>query len=105
MNRFDYRGGDNHTNSDTSIPQSSDTPQSSDSSSMSPSSRTPKDRLRLLKKILPWPALYFLHEEQFLNQQAEQLEMRVKKSNRLPQDQDPQVARRAAQKVVERSEY
>ncbi|XP_062105285.1 uncharacterized protein LOC133816949 isoform X2 [Humulus lupulus] len=103
MNRFDYRGGDNHTNSDTSTPQSIEIPQSSDSSSKSPTNRTPEDRLRRFKQILPRSALYLLHEEQFLHQ-AEQSIMRVKKSNRLPQDQDPQVARRAVQKVVERSE-
>ena len=102
MNRFDYRGGDNHTDSDTSIPQSIETPQNSDSSSKSSTSRTPEDRLHRFKQILPRSALYFLHEEQFL-QQASQWTMRVKKSNRLPQDQDPQVARRAVQKVVERS--
>ncbi|XP_062116500.1 uncharacterized protein LOC133830528 [Humulus lupulus] len=103
MNRSDYRGGDNHTGSDTSIPQSIETPLNSDSSSKSSTSCTPEDCLRRFKRILPRSALYFLREEQFL-QQASQSTMRVKKSNRHPKDQDPQVARRAVQKVVERSD-
>ena len=103
MNRSDYRGGDNHTDSESSAPQTIETRLNSDSSPNSSTGYTPEDRLRRFKQILPRSALYLLHEEQFL-QQASESTMRVKQSNRLPQEHDPQVARRAVQKVVQRNQ-
>ncbi|XP_062113458.1 uncharacterized protein LOC133824558 isoform X3 [Humulus lupulus] len=88
MNRSDYRGGDNHTDSDTSVPQTIETSLNSDSSPDSSIGCTAEDRLRRFKQILPRSALYLLHEEQFL-QQVSQSTMRVKQSNRLPQEHDP----------------
>ncbi|XP_062114909.1 uncharacterized protein LOC133828836 [Humulus lupulus] len=103
MNRSDYRGGDNHTDSESSAPQTIETPLNSDSSPGSSTGYTPEDRLHRFKQILPRSALYLLHEEQFLRQASEST-MRVKQSNRLPQEHDPQVARRAVQKVVQRNQ-